>query len=149
MTDPDIASFARASRRSRRVPPDARCATCQTTRHLKLRGNRVLCYACRRAEMGAGPTELDHITGRANVGGLLVTLRQNDHRTVTDLRLQMGIDTWPDADGDPLRTLAHVLAGMASLLFLFAEWLLALAADANQRLGVNVWEGAPLAPVVL
>ena len=59
MTDPDIASLARASRRSRRVPPDARCATCQTTRHLKLRGNRVLCYACRRAEMGAGPTELD------------------------------------------------------------------------------------------
>jgi hypothetical protein len=145
MTDPDIDVLARDARRARRLPRDASCGTCRTTRHLANREGRVLCYACRRG--GAGTTELDHVAGRANLGGLLVVLRRNDHRTVTELRLRLGLDQWPAAEGDPLLTLAHVLAGLASLLFLYAEWLVALAEDLGRRLGADRWEGAPLAPV--
>jgi hypothetical protein len=147
MTDPDIAVLACTARRARRLPPDAACDACGIKRHLRVRAGRVLCYACRRRLTGAGPTERDHVAGRLNMGGLLVDLRPNDHRTVTDLRLRMGIDAWPLADGDPLRTLAHVLAGIASLLFLYAEWLLELATDAQIRLGPAGWEGAPVGPV--
>jgi hypothetical protein len=148
MSDPNIDALAREATRARRLARDARCETCRTTRHLTERDGHVLCYACRRAEGGAGPTELDHVAGRANLGGLLVALRQNDHRSVTELRLRLGLDLWPPAEGDPLLTLAHVLAGLASLLFLYAEWLVALAGDLSRRLGPGRWEGAPPAPVV-
>jgi hypothetical protein len=148
MSDPTIAALAREARRDRLLPRDARCETCRTTRYLADDAGRVLCYACRRGEAGARPTELDHVAGRRNLGGLIVELRQNDHRAVTELRQRLGIDEWPAAEGDPLLTLAHVLAGFASLLFLYAEWLVALAADLALRLGPDRWEGAPLAPVV-
>jgi hypothetical protein len=148
VADPEIAMLARNARRDRNIPHGAVCDGCQTTIHLKLRDGRILCYACRRAKVGAGPTERDHIAGRINLGGLVADLRLNPHRTVTELRNRMGTEEWPPADGDPLLTLAHVLAGIASLLFLFADWLIALAADARARLGADVWEGAPLAPIV-
>lgn len=147
--DPDIATVAREARRNRLLPAGASCATCQATRHLKAQPDgRTLCYGCQRTELGARPFELDHIAGRTNLGGLLVVLRQNDHRTVTDLRLRLGIDDWPSAGDEPLLALAHTLAGFASILFLLAEWLVALAADLGGRLGPTVWEGAPPSPVV-
>lgn len=147
--DPDIASVTREARRARRLPVGSTCDTCHIANHLSLRPDGgVLCYACVRAARGAGPTELDHVAGRANLGGLLVTLRANDHRTVTETRLRLGFDTWPTAGDDPLLTLAHLLAGLASLLILLAEWLVALAADVSMRLGPGAWEGAPLGPVV-
>jgi hypothetical protein len=144
--DPDITTLRLASRT--RLPSGVACEACLTTRHVSLSGGRALCYACRRATGGAKSLERDHLAGRANLGGLVVDLRANDHRTVTELRLRMGVDTWPPAEGDPLLTLAHVLAGFASLLFLFAQWLVALAADATIRLGAGAWAGAPPAPVV-
>ncbi len=148
MHDPDLDALAREARHKRRLPPDAACATCQTTRHLKASPDgRVLCYGCRRAEAGACEVEEDHVAGRANVGGLVVRLRPNDHRTVTELRTQLGVDAWPDADGDPLLVLAHFLAGLATLLVLLAAWLVELAADTAARLGPDRWAGAPLVPV--
>lgn len=143
--DPDITTLRLESRT--RLPAGVACGECDTTVQVSLVGGRALCYRCRRAAGGAGPTERDHVAGRANLGGLVVDLRANDHRTVTELRLKMGVDTWPPAAGDPLLTVAHVLAGLASLLFLFAQWLVALAADATVRLGVDAWAGAPLGPV--
>jgi hypothetical protein len=143
---PDITALRRESRK--RLLTGVACEACGTTMHVSLNSGRALCYACRRAAGGARPVERDHIAGRANLGGLLIDLRANDHRTVTELRLRMGVDAWPPAAGDPLLVLAHVLAGLASLLFLFAHWLVALAADATARLGSAGWEGAPPAPVV-
>lgn len=144
--DPDITALRLESRT--RLPAGVACSACRTTDHVSLSRGRALCYACQRVENGTGATERDHVAGRANLGGLVVDLRANDHRTVTELRLRMGVDTWPPAEGDPLLVLAHVLAGLASLLFLFAQWLVALAADATVRLGAAGWEGAPPAPVV-
>lgn len=144
--DPDITALRLESRT--RLPAGVACETCGTTKHVSRSSGHARCYACRRTADGAGETERDHVAGRANLGGLTIDLRANDHRTVTELRLRMGVDGWPLAEGDPLLVLAHVLAGLASLLFLFAEWLVALATDATARLGADVWAGAPPAPVV-
>ncbi len=148
MPDPELDAVARAARRRRRLPPDAACAVCGGRRHLApAPDDRVLCYACRRAAQGAGPTEADHPAGRRNLGGLVVSLRANDHRTVTELRTRIGIDEWPDAEGDPLLTVAHFLAGMATLLLLVAEWLVEAARHVADRLGPDGWEGARPAPL--
>ena len=149
MPDHEIEALARAARRRRHLPAGAACATCATAEQLSLRPDgRVLCYAHLREEAGAGAVEEDHIAGRENLGGLVVRLRANDHRAVTELRTQLGGDEWPPADGDPLLTLAHFLHGLGTLLIIVARWLVELAADAARRLGPSGWEGAPLAPVV-
>jgi hypothetical protein len=146
MSDPEISALVREGRQARKLR-DARCEECRDTRHLSKRDGRTLCYGCRQRDRGMGTHELDHVAGRANLGGLLVSLRQNDHRTVTEIRLRLGIDRWPASNGEPLLTLAHVLAGLASLLYLYAEWLVTLAEHVTQRIGTGSWEGAPAAPV--
>ena len=148
MSDSDLAALARDARRVQQLRRHARCQRCRTTRNLIDRGGRVLCYACGRVETGGSPTELDHPAGRANLGGLVVRLSANDHRTVTDLRIRLGVSDWPPADGDPLLTLAHFLAGTATLLILWAEWLVALAGQLADRLGTGWWAGGVPAPMV-
>ena len=149
MTDHDLNALARGARRKRRLPPDAACDTCGTTRHLSVRPDgRVLCYACLQLGNGRGAVEEDHLAGRLNLGGVVVRLRANDHRTVTELRTQLGIDAWPAPGGDPLLAVAHLLAGVATLLWLFAEWLVEVAGHAAERLGPGGWDGVRAAPVV-
>jgi hypothetical protein len=148
MPDSDLSSLARDARRKLAMRPHPRCERCRTTRHLVDRGGRVLCYACRRVESGGSPTELDHPAGRANVSDFVVRLTANDHRTATDWRIRLGVTDWPAADGDPLLTLAHFLAGIATLLLLWAEWLVALAGQLSERLGPGWWAGLAQAPVV-
>lgn len=149
MYDPEITTLSRDARRRRRLPPDAACATCGGREHLRrLKDGRVLCYADIRAEGGAVPDEADHPAGRANLGGLVVHLRANDHRTVTEIRLRLGIDGWPPAEGDPLLTCAHLIAGLATLLLLVAETLVDLAHHAADRFGPSPWDGARPAPVI-
>ena len=148
MGDYDVDALVRKQRQRQSVGRDARCERCRDTRHLSKSGGQVLCYACRRTEHGADIVERDHIAGRANLGGLLIDLRANDHRTVTEIRLGLGVADWPSADGDPLLVLAHVLGGVASLLFLFAQWLVALAAHLAKELGDDRWATAPPHPVL-
>src|SRR4051812_48071507 len=113
MGDRDIDALVREGRRAERGGHDACCQECGDTRHLcRTADGRLVCYSCRRLATGGSATERDHIAGRANLGGLLVDLRANDHRTVTEMRLRLGIDGWSPAEGDPLMTLAHVLAGI-------------------------------------
>lgn len=149
MGDPEIDALLRERRQINAARRDGRCARCKDTRHLKttLTGE-TLCYKCRRLETGGSDVERDHIAGRANVGGLLVDLRANDHRTVTELRLRLGIDAWPSAGGDPVLTTAHVLAGLATLLVLIAEWLLVLAPELTRALGPGWWTALAAHPVV-
>jgi hypothetical protein len=148
MSDPEITTILRDTRRRRRVPATATCATCDESRHLRLYADgRVLCYACRQAERGAGPTEVDHVAGRENLGGLTVTLLANDHRTVTELRLRLGLDTWPPANGDPLLVLAHLLAGVGTILVLVAEWLVGHAQALAAQLATPTVGSRPF-PVV-
>lgn len=148
MGDPDVDALVRERRKIDAARRDARCARCKDTRHLVLtpRGE-ILCYACRRLETGGSDVERDHVAGRANVGGLLVDLRANDHRTVTELRIRLGIDAWPAARGDPVLLTAHVLAGLASLLLLLAEWLLVLAPELTRALGAGWWRDLRSHPV--
>jgi len=149
MPDHEIDALARAARRKRRLPPDAACATCAVSDQLSRRPDgRVLCYEHLREEAGASPVEEDHIAGRENLGGLVVRLRANDHRTLTELRMQLGGNEWPAADGDPLLILAHFLLGLGTLLVILARWLVELAADAARRLGPSWWDGGPPVPVV-
>jgi hypothetical protein len=149
MTDYDLEAIARGARRKRRLPPEAACDTCGTTRPVFVRpGGRVLCYACLQVESGRRPVEEDHLAGRANLGGLVVRLHPNAHRDVTDLRRQLGTGDWPSADGDPLLILAHFLAGLATLFVVLAEWLVTLAAQASERLGSTGWAGTASSPVV-
>ena len=149
MGDHTIDALVREQRQTRHAPRDARCERCRDRRHLvPLPEGRTLCYACRRAEAGAGPTEADHPARRANLAGLTVTLHANDHRTVTEWRTRLGMDDWPAADGDPLLVCAHFLAGVATLLLLVAEWLVAAANHVARALGPQGWEGVRAAPLV-
>ena len=125
MSDPDIRNLTRSATRRRRAPNQATCAACGTSIHLRqLRDGRVLCYQDLRRELGAGAVEEDHIAGRQNLSGITVALLANDHRTITEIRMRLGTDSWRPATGDPLTQLAHLLAGIASLLVLLGEWLL-------------------------
>jgi hypothetical protein len=146
--DSHVDALVRERRQIEAVRRDARCERCKDGRHLKRTPDgRVLCYACRRLETGGSVVERDHVAGRASLGGLLVDLRANDHRTVTDLRIRLGIDDWPNAEGNPLLVLAHVLAGIASLLFLFGDWLVTVTAELNHALGPLWWVALTPHPV--
>ncbi len=128
MTDPFIRSEIRTAARKRRLGPDAACSACGGSENLRRQaGGEFLCYVCRRIRGGATPVERHHLAGRANLGGVLIDLRANDHATVTEIGLRLGTDLWPAAGDDPLLQLAHLLAGLAALLVLVAEWLLAHA----------------------
>jgi hypothetical protein len=149
MHDHDLDALAREARRKRRLPAEATCDGCGTTKQPSLRPDgRVLCYACVQLENGRRPFEEDHIAGRVNLAGLVVRLDPNAHRDVTDLRLQLGTSDWPTAGGDPLLILAHFLAGLATLLVILGAWLVELAAEAADRLGAAGWSGTVTPPVV-
>lgn len=149
MHDNDLAALARRARKAQRLPRGASCEACGTPSHVASRPDgRVLCYACLLRETGSSGVEEDHLAGRRNLGGLVVRLDANAHREITELRLQLGLGDWPDADGDPLRLLAHFLGGLATLLVVLARWLLELADDAARRLGPACWAGAVPPPVV-
>lgn len=146
MPDPDLAALARDAERARRLPTTSRCACCGSDRHLLAVGGAAVCYADRRVADGAAAVELDHPAGRANLPRFVVPLHANDHRTVTEWRQRLGLDTWPAPDGDPLLLLAHTLAGLASLVLLIAEWLTAAAAHVT-AVAPAAWEGARPAPI--
>jgi hypothetical protein len=149
MGDPDVDALVRERRQIEAVRRDARCTRCKDGRYLKpAPDGRILCYACRRLETGGSAVERDHVAGRVNLGGLEIDLRANGHRTVSEIRLRLGIDEWPEADGNPLLVLAHVLAGLASLLFLFGEWLITLTAELDEQLGPSWWVTLTPHPVV-
>lgn len=148
MKDPDLESISRDARRRRRLPADAKCAGCGGTSHLSMAPDAsIRCYACTRAVGGALPFEEDHVAGRRNVGGVIVRLRPNDHREVTEMRIRLGIDEWPDAAGDPLRQLGHFLAGLGTLLLLLGRWLMQIADHVAGMLGQSWWTLAPELPV--
>jgi hypothetical protein len=129
---PDAVEAAlRAAIRQRSLPAHAECVLCHTPRQLALsEGERVLCYACRRSEQGARAFEEDHLAGVARIGGLTLRLEPNAHREVTELRAILGMDGWPDAAGDWRLVLAYALAGIATVTWLGARWLVALATTA-------------------
>jgi hypothetical protein len=99
-------------------------------------------------ERGLRPTELHHVAGRANVGGFLIELWANDHRTLTELSQRLGVCDWPEADGDPLLILAHFLAGLALLLVLVADWLVDVARQVSDSLGAGGWDDVRRLPIV-
>jgi len=147
--DPEIDALARAAKRARRLPPDARCVECGEHRFLKVAPDGVTrCYACRRAAVTDRAFEADHLAGVANWGSLTVRLRPNDHRAVEELRSQFGMDDWPDADGDPLLTLAHFIGGLAGLMVLVARWLVDLAVYLARSPSSPWFTAAPVAPIV-
>lgn len=149
MSDSELEALARSARRRERLGADARCGVCGTDRHpVRRPDGRVLCYEDSLAERDMRVSESHHVAGRANVGGLLVELWANDHRTVTELSQRLGVGDWPDADGDPLLILAHFLAGLATLLALVAEWLVDIAAYVADSLGAEGWDGVRRLPIV-
>lgn len=124
------------------------CADCGGDGYLSIREGVVRCYECAALVRGHRPTEDDHLAGRANWGGLTVRLRRNDHARVTELRLALGMDRWPAANGDPLLVLAHFLGGLATLLVVLAEYLTELAAHLARRLGPTWFMEAAPGPIV-
>jgi hypothetical protein len=66
---------------------------------------------------------------------------------VTELRLRLGLDTWPPANGDPLLVLAHLLAGVGTILVLVAEWTVLYAQALADQLATPAVGSRPF-PVV-
>ena len=144
--DAELRVEANRIKRIRRFPRDARCEVCGTPEYLAWTPDGAIhCYAHIRPD-GTG-TEGDHLAGRTNFGSLTVRLDPNAHRRVTELRSMLGMDSWPSAAGDPLIGLAHLLAGIGSLLIVLAEWLLSLADDVRERFDPGFWDGLPLNPI--
>jgi len=144
--DPELRAEANRLKRIRRFPRDARCQTCGTPEFLAWTADGgIRCYRHIRGDEPA--TEADHIGGRVNFGSLTVQLDANAHRRVTELRSMLGMDSWPPAAGDPLVGLAHLLAGIGTLLLVLAEWLLELAIDVRERFKPWFWDGLPINPI--
>jgi hypothetical protein len=120
-----LGQLTREERLKRRLPPNAVCAHCGEAGHLRTSAaGETLCYACRRARGGARSFEADHLAGRAHLGAITLNLRQNDHRTVTELRTVLGMDDWPSPDTSSGLALVHLLGSVSILLWLAATWLL-------------------------
>jgi hypothetical protein len=155
--DPMLNDLVRQEKRRRRLPPNARCCMCGGTEHLKVsRTGYVRCYEHRLKrvwldEMGERSpqtwVELDHPAGQANLGGVTVPLRANAHRSVTEVRLAIGQDDWPAANGDPLRAVGHLLAGVGSIPWLIGRWLVDLAGWLGEKIGGDWSDGAPPGPI--
>jgi hypothetical protein len=134
--DPELRAEATRIKRIRRFPPDATCEECGTLEHLAwTQDGGIRCY--RHIRPGV----------EANFESLTVRLDANAHRRVTEIRAMLGIDRWPPGGDGPLVGLAHLLAGLGSLLVVIAEWLLDLAIEAEQRFDPYFWEGLPVNPV--
>jgi hypothetical protein len=54
---------------------------------------------------------------------------------VSELRAILGFDDLPEADGDALLLLAHLLAGLATLLALLVQYLVAWSKDLRDKYG--------------
>jgi hypothetical protein len=142
----ELRLLASRIKRIRRFPRDAICETCRSTEYLAWTADGAIrCYAHIRGDQAA--TEGDHVAGRATFGSLTVELDANAHRRVTEIRAMLGLDDWPPAGGDPLLALAHLLAGIGSLLVLVAEWLVQLALHARHRFDHDLWVDAPPSPI--
>jgi hypothetical protein len=145
--DAELRAEANRVKRIKRFPRDARCEVCGTWKHLAWTPDGgIHCYEHIRRAMS--PTEAHHLAGRVNFEGLTVELRPNAHRRIHELRSMLGIDAWPEGeDAGPLVGLAHLLAGVGSLLMLLAEWLLALAVEIEERIEAWTWDGLQLNPI--
>src|SRR4051812_44229676 len=124
MTDPTIQSVLRSERAARRADATGPCDLCGSRVAVKGQSDGVRCYEHRRGPEAI--VELDHVAGVGNLG-LTLSLRGNAHREVERIRLALGMDTWPDGDPDPLVRLAHLLGGLATILWLAAQWLVDVA----------------------
>ena len=123
-----------AVRRARAAPRDRRCSRCGFAGAVD--GSELpLCYECRQAARGRSAVEADHVAGRVTWGSLTVRLRANDHRAVSELRSILGFDSLPEAGDDPLLLLAHLLGGLATLLALLVDYLVAWSIELRDRYG--------------
>jgi len=140
--DPELAAFAAKAKRGRRLPSKAACATCGVVERLAIdaRGD-VRCYA--HLGSNADAVELDHWLGRVTSPDTVIPLRANAHRRVTDLRRIIGFDDLAPVNGDPLLLLARILEAIASLLVLFAEWLVVHVAAVNSGVARPPFPVAP------
>ena len=105
MTERDpVQNDARASRRRRRLPPDAACLVCgeASPEALWLGGSTLI--------------EDHHVAGRKNDAKLVAPLCLNCHRKATEGQRTVGVDLARSARPHELRMLASWLAGVAEFL---------------------------------
>lgn len=136
MSDPEIDALVREARARRHADEFGPCGICGGTGWLLETAHGTRCY-----EHRLGPdaiVERDHAAGAANLPSLTVALRGNVHRRATEIRLALGTNGWPNANGDPILEAAHLIAGLLSYLALIVEWLVALDAFLRERFG-DVW----------
>ncbi len=143
--DPLLRSLARREQRSLRVPLESQCVEpgCNATDHLSLSAGRVRCYT--HLEGPRPRVELDHPAGHANMPEFRIGLFGVPHRRVTLIRELLASD-FPPANNDPLLTAAHFMVGVASLLWLLAEWLRDVALWLAERMGPDWFLTAPPLP---
>jgi hypothetical protein len=136
MSDPTLRSILRDERAEARAEAIGPCDVCGSHVDLTATRHGPRCYEHRLGVEAA--VEADHVAGIINIAGLTVRLRGNAHRRVEMIRTALGMDEWPDAEGDPFLELAHLLGGLATLLWLAAQWL--IDSVAARRLGIAVPE---------
>lgn len=133
INDAALSHLVAVARRRSRTPAGSSCSICGHRDHLtQLSDGDIRCYSHRSQETGV--VELDHFAGRATLPRTVIALDGNAHRRVTEIRRLTGMDDFPMAAGDPILTLAHLLAGIASLFLLFAAWLVEYASFAAGQL---------------
>lgn len=125
--DPQLRALAHEAKRQRQLPQGTVCVICGTSEQLVNVNGEVRCYEHRTSETAA--VELHHLAGQANVPGLVIPFTGNAHRAFHDRERAFGLDAHPDAAGEPLLVLAHVLKGIGLLLVQLAEWLFGYVAN--------------------
>jgi hypothetical protein len=141
-TDPQTGAIVRAARRERNT--GGRTCDCGNHGQVVADSEPPLCYGCSRG--GPEAIEPDHPAGRANLPRVTIQILVNPHRHVTELRANLGLDSWPKADGDPLLACAHLLGGFASYVWLLAEWLRDVAIWLQANLSPTWHRGLPRFP---
>jgi hypothetical protein len=144
--DEILRARAAEAKRSRRVPSGATCVVCGTERQLSLRDGQPRCYAHLTGDQPI--IEIEHVAGRKNMPNAVVGMNSNWHRRVEELRREAGVYRYPQANGDPILLLAHLLARGATFGLALAEWLVEVWRVVTQRMGVDWWRAAPPFPFV-
>ena len=127
MSQEEINSAGRRSRKQRTLGPNAHCWKCGYTDNTALQWKRgkIWCYECASAQEGRATVEAHHVVGRSNDPST-VGIPGNVHRALSDAQ-----EDWPkltryNQDGDPLRWMAaffRFLRDVARWALDRLEWL--------------------------
>lgn len=138
----------RHSKKRLKLPPDAKCTDCESTRLLSLvkDGDEVRCYRCLARKQGHPTIEGHHFISAALTPDAVIPVPANDHRAIEDAKYDFPEHLWTNPDGRVVLMAVAVLfmaGALGHVLYRYgprlARLLLALSERLAQQVGPD-WE---------